>query len=497
MSEGFTSFRAAVTSLSMVLEIMHWTEAMGLLTLLNRCKKRRMIRVLGAHLRTKMCFHPELRQIFLSRSQTLQQKRRCAKLHKLNLKGKRSPRPRRWWVRPIYFERKEKGAWYTLIPKLRAHDTEKFYEFFRMTPEAFDRLLKLVRPHLTKYSWREAISPGERLAIALRYYASGDKYTSLSFLFRVSDQAISNIVLEVSAVIWNVLEPIVFETPSQENWLKIAAGFDLLWQFPHCLGAIDGKHIFMKKPAHSGSRNYNFKGRFSMVLMGIADARRKFLYAYVGASGKRGDSDIFNNSPFGKLLNEKALDLPPACHYDGIEEDLPFVFIGDGAFDKKPNLVNTFQRSNGILSAPKRVFNSRFSRARHCIEDAFGLLYKRYEVFDRPFEGTKTTVRSITLACCALHNYHLMDKTSVPPKRIQKRREWYFNHVDEEGNEVIGRYMNEDPEKEASILENLQSSVAHCSNSTGELSGEEIREVLLDYFIDYPVPGQWKKARVC
>jgi len=201
-----------------------------------------------------------------------------------------------------------------------------------------------------------------------------------------------------------------------------------------------------------------------MVLMGIADARRKLVYAYVGASGKRGDNEIFNSSPFGKLLKEKALHLPPACHYDGIEEDLPFVFIGDGAFEKKSNLVNTFSKSKGILSAPERVFNTRFSTARHCIEDVFGLLFKRYEIFDRPFEGTKTTVRYIELACYALHNFHLMDESSVPPKTIQKRRELYFNHVDEEGNQVMGRYKNEDPEMEASILETLQSNVAQSSN---------------------------------
>ncbi|KAE8741664.1 hypothetical protein FOCC_FOCC012816, partial [Frankliniella occidentalis] len=177
-----------------------------MLSLLNRFKKKRMVRVLGAHLRTKIRFHPEIRQVLMSKTQVLQQKRRCRKLLKLNLRDKRSPRPKKWWVQPIYKERKAKGAWYHLLPSVRAHDPEKYYEFFRMTPEAFDRLLEMVGPYLKKNSWREAISAGERLAIALRYYASGDKYSSLSFLFRISDQAISNIVMEVSVVIWTVLE---------------------------------------------------------------------------------------------------------------------------------------------------------------------------------------------------------------------------------------------------------------------------------------------------
>ena len=75
---------------------------------------------------------------------------------------------RLWWVRPLFRDREVFGAWYTSIPCMRKTNLSKYYEFFRMTPETFDYLLELVRPHLVMRSRRIPISPGERLAIFLR-----------------------------------------------------------------------------------------------------------------------------------------------------------------------------------------------------------------------------------------------------------------------------------------------------------------------------------------
>ncbi|CAH1970393.1 unnamed protein product [Acanthoscelides obtectus] len=57
----------------------------------------------------------------------------------------------------------------------------------------------------------------------------------------------------------------------QEDWKEIADLFEARWNFPHCLGAIDGKHIDIIPPAGSGSEFFNYKGRHSMVLLGIAN----------------------------------------------------------------------------------------------------------------------------------------------------------------------------------------------------------------------------------
>lgn len=85
------------------------------------------------------------------------------------LKPNRERAHRRWHTRPVLLDHEIHGAWFALIPVLRKTDHEGFYNFFRMTVEAFDRLLALVSPCLQKHSWRKPICPGEMLAITLRF----------------------------------------------------------------------------------------------------------------------------------------------------------------------------------------------------------------------------------------------------------------------------------------------------------------------------------------
>ena len=49
-----------------------------------------------------------------------------------------------------------------------------------------------------------------------------------------------------------------------------------------CLGEIDGKNTNIWKPEHSGTDYYNYKGFFSIVLLGVVDANYKFISAEQG-----------------------------------------------------------------------------------------------------------------------------------------------------------------------------------------------------------------------
>ena len=83
----------------------------------------------------------------------------------------------------------------------------------------------------------------------------------------------------------------------------IARDFNDLWQFPNCIGAVDGKHVVMVAPPNSGSIFYNYKGTHSIVLMGIADAQYKLLYTDVGRIGKFSDGGVFNRCTFAQAMD--------------------------------------------------------------------------------------------------------------------------------------------------------------------------------------------------
>lgn len=51
----------------------------------------------------------------------------------------------------------------------------------------------------------------------------------------------------------------LFQVPTKADWTKIAGDFTRRWQFPNCLGAVDGKHVAITCPPKSGSTFFNSK----------------------------------------------------------------------------------------------------------------------------------------------------------------------------------------------------------------------------------------------
>ena len=64
---------------------------------------------------------------------------------------------------------------------------------------------------------------------------------------------ICNLIREVMDVLWQTLCPLHMVIPSEEKLFDIVQDFYSLWDLPHCIGAIDGSHIKIKKPPGSVS----------------------------------------------------------------------------------------------------------------------------------------------------------------------------------------------------------------------------------------------------
>lgn len=76
-----------------------------------------------------------------------------------------------------------------------------------------------------------------------RYLASGDTMVSLSYSFRVGKSTTTEIIRDTVEAIVAVLSPKVLKIPNEDDWKNISDGFNERWNFPHCCGAIDGKHV--------------------------------------------------------------------------------------------------------------------------------------------------------------------------------------------------------------------------------------------------------------
>lgn len=254
--------------------------------------------------------------------------------------------------------------------------------------------------------------------------------------------------------------------PTEDKWKIIANDFKLLWNFPNCVGALDGKHITIQAPSNSGSLYFNYKKTFSIVLMALVDANYNFIALDVGSYGKNSDGGIFANSNLGKRLQQGTLGIPGNSLLPGTSIETPHVIVGDEAFPLKTYLMRPYPGQN--LNDDKRIFNYRLSRARRIVENTFGILTQKFRIYNRRInQANPENVDNIVLATCILHNF------------IK-----YFNPNtthDYEGNQP----------HTSSLLETVQPQ---SGNATA--GAFHVREVFKNYFISEAGSVPWQEDKI-
>ncbi|KAL3971396.1 KRAB domain-containing zinc finger protein [Sarotherodon galilaeus] len=357
----------------------------------------------------------------------------------------------RVWTRKWLGKRGQYGL-SILQRELEVDDMRGFRDLLRMSVEDFNYLLERVSPAIIKKDThlRKAISPRERLS------------------YRIGSTTLSRIVMETCTALTCALHEDYLKTQLTESeWKAIARDFANKWQFPHCLGAIDGKHIFIQPPPKSGSMYFNYKSRFSIILMAVVDANYKFVYASAGTQGRVSDAGVFAHSDLKEAMDTGTLNFPPADTLPGTDAMMPHMLIGDDAYLLRPDLMKPYPFRN--LNTDQRIYNYRLSRARRVVENAFGILVNRFN-----------KVVTIIFACLCLHNY-LRDHRSdayVPPG--------YVDTEDANHQLVEGAWRREGE---------LQSvSVALARNPSVEAKKQ--RDVLCEYFVSPAGSVSWQEDMV-
>ena len=120
------------------------------------------------------------------------------------------------------------------------------------------------------------------------------------------------IISKTCRAIWYALNKKVFiKAPtSKKEWLDIATVFDSKWNFPHCLGAIDGKHIIIQAPLRSGSTFFNYTKSFGIVLPIVCNTNYEFTLVDIGKTGRQSDGGICSNSKLEMTIDRNLLNIP-------------------------------------------------------------------------------------------------------------------------------------------------------------------------------------------
>lgn len=234
--------------------------------------------------------------------------------------------------------------------------------------------------------------------------ATGDSLRTIAFSYRMGHSTVYDIVINTCKVIVKRLMPEVMPQPTESKWKQIAADYWNLWNFPNCLGALDGRHMIIQAPPNSGSEFFNYKKSFSVVLLALVDAYYKFIIVDVGSFGKNSDGGILSHSEMGKALERKTFNVPPDENLPGTTIKAPYVIVGDEAFPLKTYLMRPYPGKQ-LDDNEKRIYNYRLCRARRVVENAFGILTQRFRIYQRRLQSKPENVDWIILATCVLHNY--------------------------------------------------------------------------------------------
>ncbi len=92
---------------------------------------------------------------------------------------------------------------------------------------------------------------------------------SLAYCYCLGVQTVSDCIKETCITIEKQMLPVYLPKPTEGMWKDIALSFENRWQFPNCIGALDGKHICITAPPKSGSLLNNYKGSFSINLLAL------------------------------------------------------------------------------------------------------------------------------------------------------------------------------------------------------------------------------------
>ncbi|KAJ8685513.1 hypothetical protein QAD02_021306 [Eretmocerus hayati] len=404
-----------------------------------------------------------------------------------------------------------------------------------MLPEQFDDLYQRTRQRLTKLKGpRAALDPELRLAAVLSYLVHSSSARKTAWSFYIGESTMYKLIPEVCKAIHLGLKDHYLKFPStNEEWLEISNGFLYIFDFPNCIGALDGKHFRMKRPPHSGSWFWNFKKFYSIVLMAVCDAKRVFKWRLSLSTGSSNETTTFRSTNLGRALDGN--DIPIIDYTQPLPRTqipFPMYLIADGGFPHERYLLKPYQKAP-FAPLEERIFNIRLGRARRVVERGFGTLVGKFKIFEAPLDFKLSLSELIIMAAVCLHNFLIVQDENVM-RRYRYASDDEEDSDDEECDEETSAgsdhhndlsntsdsnssssssmsvsadndisSMSVSTDDDISSQSNSGSDSGDRSNSAsmsssddashvGDLSGEEIRDLLADYLMSRAGAVSWR-----
>jgi hypothetical protein len=278
----------------------------------------------------------------------------------------------------------------------------QFEQCYRMSTTAFERLLALVGPalHRDPHSWlnKQGVSEANKLQMLVRYLAGGSvddirrvAGVSRSYTYRLLIEAMNAVIGIKQLKISFPMSPSEREHAAAAFALESNQGIVV-----GCIAAMDGWLCAVRAPPSraadgAGPRAY-YSGHYSRMGINVqacCDALSRFVYLDASHPGGTNDIRAYRESALPRVV-------------EGLEDGL-FV-AGDNAYKATDHLLTPFLASE-LLDKYRDSFNFHLSQLRIRIEMAFGLLVKKWGIFQRPVQTSLEHATKVVHCAAILHNY--------------------------------------------------------------------------------------------
>lgn len=290
--------------------------------------------------------------------------------------------------------------WDNVVPTFT---DRQWIENFRMSEDTFLFICNRLRSAMARHdtAFRHCVPLTKRVAIALWKLATGSEHRTIAHLFGVSRATVCRCVQDFCAAAETLLAPGYKRIPDESTFSKMAAYNERRWGLPQCVGAIGASHIPIIAPTNYHTDHFNRKGWHSIILQAVVDGRGKFWNVFTGLPGSLDDARVLRLSSLWELASRS--NLFPQHTRDTGTESAGYYINGDSAYPIKEWLMKPFQ-DTVHLTQRQHDFNQKLSKGRVVVEKAFWRLKGRWRCLMKRNKCDINLVKSMVLACCALHN---------------------------------------------------------------------------------------------
>ncbi|XP_061191708.1 putative nuclease HARBI1 [Saccostrea echinata] len=271
----------------------------------------------------------------------------------------------------------------------RLVDRENPLEFkrYRFRPDTILFVVNLLRRFLERDTLRScALTPLLQVMATLRFLAIGGFYSFVADTFdSLSPSTVCRTVKDVCHALCQMSRQFI-RMPARHAADGVKKHFYSIAGFPNVLGCIDGTYIKIQAPSENEPDFLNRKGYHSLNVQMISDGKFRILNCVAKWPGSVHDSRIYRDSHISIAFENG---------------QYPGLLLGDSGYPCKPHLMTPYPVPSSDAEAR---FNNAHARTRVVIEQAFGILKKRFPCLHSGLRTTPEKACHITLACAVLHN---------------------------------------------------------------------------------------------